>query len=109
MKVINKITVYSLLCLFFLLSMIFCYNSFNNTQVKALQAGYAPHAPIFIDEDKDFEFYAFAGNGTKSDPYLIFNLYIEPNDDDTRCIFIVSTFKYFQIEGCYLVGGWNPT
>ncbi|MHA2357669.1 MAG: NosD domain-containing protein, partial [Candidatus Heimdallarchaeaceae archaeon] len=23
------------------------------------------------------------------------------------CIFIVSTFKYFQIEDCYLVGGWN--
>ena len=48
---------------------------------------------IFIGSDQSFEDYDFPGDGTKNNPYIIFNYSV-------NYIEIVSTSKYFKIINC---------
>jgi len=60
---------------------------------------HAPHDPILIDENEDFESQEWPGSGTLDDPYLISGLSIVSND---ICISIDSTTVHFTIQNCYI-------
>jgi parallel beta-helix repeat protein len=72
-----------------------------------------PHAPIYIDGDKDFKQQAknegWSGKGTKDKPYIIENYYIDVNGADLSCIEIRNIKNtYFIIRECTLRGATAP-
>ncbi|MHA1400490.1 MAG: right-handed parallel beta-helix repeat-containing protein [Candidatus Heimdallarchaeaceae archaeon] len=56
--------------------------------------------PLIIDSDIKFSFYGFPGKGTKQDPYIIENYFIDI--DKGTGINISGTTKYFVIQNCYI-------
>lgn len=71
---------------------------------KTTTLSYAPHAPIYIYDDDDFETQGWPGAGTSGNPYRIsgFNF-----TNDVDCIVIEDTTAHFVIEDCYIGGGIN--
>jgi parallel beta-helix repeat protein len=62
-----------------------------------------PHprvAPIWINENSDFEGFALTGNGTENDPYLLEGYYFTPKKNDI--ISIYNTTAYFRISNSIL-------
>ena len=59
-------------------------------------------APIFIDDDTDFETYGFPGSGTESNPYIVegFNL----STSTSTLIHIQDTTAHFIVRNCILDG-----
>ncbi len=66
---------------------------------------HSPHDPIFIngsDPARDWDNCdAVSGNGTFNNPYVIANLKIDSNGNDS-CILIENTTAYFRVENCLL-------
>ena len=58
------------------------------------------HEAIIIWSDEDFRNFAFPGDGSLSNPYLIQNYNITTNN--RYSIFIRKTYKYFIIQNCFL-------
>ena len=62
--------------------------------------GYVEHGPIVILKDEDFEYYNFPGKGTAKKPFLIQNLNITYEEQES--IYISGTTKHFLIQNCIL-------
>jgi len=56
-------------------------------------------APIYIDEDSDFDSYGFPGTGTEEDPFIIENK-LFMSVETLNGIEIHNTTKYFLIRDC---------
>lgn len=63
-----------------------------------IESQYSAHDPIVISSNQDFIDQGWAGNGSKTNPYLIQGLSITSND---TCISISFTNVYFKIIDCY--------
>jgi parallel beta-helix repeat protein len=61
-----------------------------------------PHAPIYIDDNSDFETLGFSGEGTVIDPYLISGLNINSTINGVAAINITNTDVHFFIMHCWL-------
>ncbi len=71
----------------------------------SLTAGYAPHDPILITSDDDFETQGWPGSGTPEEPYVIEGLSIEaPSIWAGGAIWIIHTRAHFIIGDCVLYG-----
>ena len=57
---------------------------------------YMNHAPVYIDDNTDFETLRFPGDGTQGNPYMINNFYFM--DSSSTLIHIENTTAYFRIS-----------
>lgn len=76
------------------------------SMVRINNLSYINHAPISILSDNDFIDQGWPGSGTKSNPYSIFNLLINGNDD--YGIRVWNTTAHFEIRDCYVLGAYGP-
>ncbi|MFW9974704.1 MAG: right-handed parallel beta-helix repeat-containing protein [Candidatus Thorarchaeota archaeon] len=70
------------------------------TNQDQLISSYAPHSPIIINSNLDFESQGWPGNGTQSNPFIIEGLSIVT--DGKECINISHTDVFFVIRDCYI-------
>ena len=76
--------------------------------MEAVTSNLVSHDPIYINTDDGFESLGFAGSGTKNNPYIIENLWIQPaSDSDEAAIRIHYTTKHFVIRNCQTIGSNN--
>ncbi|OLS30000.1 MAG: hypothetical protein ThorAB25_12680 [Candidatus Thorarchaeota archaeon AB_25] len=80
----------------------------SDQDTKFITDSNIPHDPIVIDGDANFSATAvaegWAGNGSAQAPYIIENLNIDLNGENTNCISLSSTHLYFIIRECVLSG-----
>lgn len=89
--------------------------TFSNTKIlkvhteadkpKNSNFAYISHDPIKINSDDDFVSLGFPGSGTKNDPYIIENYWIE--DEYEIAIEICCTTSYFVIRNCLLENSYS--
>jgi len=65
---------------------------------------YTNHVPILIDENEDFDFLGFQGEGTQNDPYVISSLNITA-DYGPILLRIFNIDAYFTVVDCYFKQG----
>lgn len=61
-----------------------------------------PHAPIYIDDNTDFETQGWPGNGTVEQPYIIAGLNINATSTEGTAINITNTDVHFFVKDCWL-------
>jgi len=76
-------------------------SSFSNVLSDIIPFG-IPHAPIFIDDDSDFETQGWPGEGNVEHPYIIAGLQINATTG-VPAINITSTTAHFFIKDCWLM------
>jgi parallel beta-helix repeat protein len=71
------------------------------------ESSYEESLPIYISNNSDFANQAsinsWDGNGSESNPYIIEGYNITTSSDSA--IYIVNTTVYFEVRGCFIVGG----
>lgn len=77
-------------------------NSFNESSINRLNIN-TVHEPIEVLNDTAFVLYGFEGEGTKEDPYIIENYYIESFGFLSNAIYVTGTTAHFIIRNCYMV------
>ncbi|MHA2357422.1 MAG: right-handed parallel beta-helix repeat-containing protein [Candidatus Heimdallarchaeaceae archaeon] len=104
--IIISILILTSVFLFFPDSAIDARNKFTKESQKEVFK-FAPHEPIHISLEGDWEKYNFTGTGINGDPYRISNLNITTNENIGINIYggpdvSYNTSRYFVIENCYI-------